>query len=110
MSAGRDVPDTEPRSVPKRLRHQQGVALPQGSDLWDSKKVSTNGAADAHDRPDPLPFHCPVDGRASNPEQVGKLSGAALAALEQGHQMRFLPAIELGLLATQMPFGLCDLH
>jgi len=51
----------------------------------------------------------PVDGRASNPEQVGELSGAALPALKQGHQMRFLSAIELGLPATQTPFGLGDL-
>ena len=98
MSAGRDVPDTEPRSVSKRLRHQQGVAVPQGSDLWDSKKVSTNGAADAHDRPDPLPFHCPADGRAGNAEQVGELSGAVLATIKQSHQVRFLPVIKFGLL------------
>src|SRR5450631_3919494 len=71
---------------------------------------STNGAADTHDRANSLPFDRPVDGRTSNPEQVGELSGAVLAALNQGHQMRLLSAIELGLLATQTPFGLGDLH
>jgi hypothetical protein len=72
--------------------------------------TSTNGAADAHDRPNSFPLHRPVDIGASHAEQVGELSGAVLAALKEGHQMRFLPMVQLWLLATQTPFGLGNLH
>ena len=49
----------------------------------------------------PLWLHCPVDRGADDAEQVGELSGAVLAAIQQGNQVRFLPAIQLELLATQ---------
>ena len=52
----------------------------------------------------------PVDGRASDPEQVGELSGAVLTTFEESDQVRFLPMIQLGLLTTQAPLGLGDLH
>ena len=84
--------------------------LSRKGDLRDSKQVSTNGAADAHDRPNPLPIHCPVDGGAGDAEQVGELSRAVLAAIEQGHQVSFLPTVQLGLLTPRMPLGLGDLH
>jgi hypothetical protein len=52
----------------------------------------------------------PIYGRAGNAEQVGEFSGAVLPALKQCHQMCFLSAVELWLLATQTTFGLGDLH
>ena len=84
--------------------------LSRRGDLRDSKQVSANGAANAHDRQNPLPLHCPVDGGAGDAEQVGELSGAVLATIKQSHQVRFLPVIKFGLLTPQMPFGLGDLH
>jgi hypothetical protein len=47
---------------------------------------------------------------AGDAEQVGELSGAVIAAIEQSQQLRFLSWVELGLLAAQTPFGLGDLH
>ena len=72
-------PTDAPRQ--KRLPHEEGVAVPHGVP-YGTAKLSANGAADTHDRPHSLPFHRPVDGRASNPELVGQLSGAVLAVLE----------------------------
>src|SRR5680860_433467 len=37
----------------------------------------------------PFLLHCPVDGRASDAEQVGELSGAVLPRTTQSHQVRF---------------------
>ena len=49
----------------------------------------------------------PVDGRASDPEQVGELGGAVLT-FEESDQVRFLPMIQLGLLTAKAPLGLGD--
>ena len=95
--------------MPKRVQHEEGAAFRKVCHARQ-QTPSTNGAADTHDRPHWLPLHRPVDGRASDPEQVGVRSSAVLPALKQGHQVRFLPAIELGLLAMQTPFGLGDLY
>jgi hypothetical protein len=51
-----------------------------------------------------------VDGGAGDAEQVGKLSGAVFAAVEQLGQMGLLAMIEFGLLVTQAPFRLGDSH
>jgi len=85
----------------------QRVAL----QVWPAGRrnhVSTRGA-DAYVDASTFSLTRPVDGRAGDPEQVGELSGAVLTTFEQGHQVRFLPVIELGLLTTQTPFGLGDL-
>src|SRR5665811_2325953 len=105
------VPVREPQTAPKGLRHQDGVGCPAG--VWSAglrKQASTNGVADAHGRALPFALHSPVDGRAGDAEQVGELRGAVLTAIEQGHQVRFLPMIQLGLLVAQSTFGLGDLH
>ena len=51
-----------------------------------------------------------VDGGASDNEQVGEFGGAVLPGLEQADQMRFLPGVELGLLAAEPTLGLRYLH
>ena len=71
---------------------------------------SADLGADAYDVASSLSFHGPIDSGAGDAEQVGELSRAVITAFEQSHQVRFLPLIELGLLTTQMPFGLGDLH
>src|SRR5882762_3710980 len=43
-----------------------------------------------------------VDGRAGHAEQIAKLGGGVLAAVQQLDQMGFLARVELGLLAAQM--------
>ena len=63
--------------------------------------MSTNGAADAHDRPNPLPLYCSVNGAAGDAEKVGELNGAVLAALQQG-QVRFLPMAYPGVMAARL--------
>jgi hypothetical protein len=49
-----------------------------------------------------------VHGRPGDAEQVADLGGAVLARLQQRDQMRFLPRVELGLLAPEPAFGLDD--
>jgi hypothetical protein len=73
-------------------------------------QLSTGDHTYVHTGASPLPFHCPVDGGTSDAEQVGEFSGAVVPAVEQSHQMRFLPVVQLGLLAAQPSFGSGDLH
>jgi hypothetical protein len=51
-----------------------------------------------------------IDGGASDAEQIGQFGGAVLALPEEAHQVGVLTRIELGLLAAQLPLGLCDAH
>ena len=102
-------PQWEPRSVPKRLRQPEGVASRRPVACGTPQTRVNQWCCRAHDRANPLSLHCPADSRAGDTEQVGKFSGTVLAAIKQGHQVRFLPVIELGLLTTQTPFGLGDL-
>ena len=71
--------------------------------------MSTRGA-DAYVDASTFSLTRPIDGRASDPEQVGELSGAVLTTFEESDQVRFLPMIQLGLLTAQAPLGLGDLH
>src|ERR1035437_2483261 len=98
------------RSVPKRLRHKRAVLSRRGVPAGHGNHLSADRGADADDVARSLSLHCSVDGGAGDAEQVGELSGAVLAAIEQSHQVSFLPMVQLGLLATQTPFGLGDLH
>src|SRR5664280_2382682 len=87
-----------------------GGCCPAGA--WPAGRrnhVSTRGA-DAYVDASTFSLTRPVDGRASDPEQVGELSGAVLTTFEESDQVRFLPMIQLGLLTTQAPLGLGDLH
>jgi hypothetical protein len=59
---------------------------------------------------DALAFDGAVDRGAADAEEFGHLGGAVLAAVHQRDEVRFLAAVELGLLATQPAFGLGDLH
>jgi hypothetical protein len=70
------------------------------------KHASTIGVPSTHGRAKPFSLHCPVDGRAGDAEQVSELSGGVLPRTTQSHQVRFLPVIQLGLLATQTPLTL----
>jgi hypothetical protein len=85
------------------------VGVPQGVPAGHRNHVSAGGA---HAHADASPFSPTgtVDRPADDTEQVGELFGAALAAIEQGHQVRRLPLIELVLLTTQMSFGPGYLH
>src|SRR5664280_746648 len=94
--------------VGRRLTPAVAV-VPQGYGLRDNNHVSTRGA-DAYVDASTFSLTRPIDGRASDPEQVGELSGAVLTTFEESHQVRFLPMIQLGLLAAQAPLGLGDLH
>ena len=66
--------------------------------------MSTRGAG-AYVDASTLLLTRPVDGRASDPEQVGELSGAVLTTFEESDQVRFLPMIQLGLLTAQLPLA-----
>jgi len=66
------------------------------------RNQSANRADDLA-RASPLSLTGAIDGGAGHAEQLGELSGGVLAALEQGHQVRFLPLIELGLLPRRRP-------
>jgi hypothetical protein len=55
-------------------------------------------------------FDGTVDGRAADPEELGDLGGAVLAAVHQGDEVGFLAAVELGLLSAQPTLGPGDLH
>jgi hypothetical protein len=46
-------------------------------------ELSADRGADAHDVASSLSFHCPLDGRAGDAEQVGELRGAVIAAIGQ---------------------------
>lgn len=61
-------------------------------------------------RGDPLAFDGPVDGGAADAEELGYLEGAVLATVHQGDQVRFLLAVELGLLTAEPALGPGDLH
>src|SRR5664280_273226 len=94
--------------VGRRLTPAVAV-VPQGYGLRDNNHVSTRGA-DAYVDASTFSLTRPVDGRASDPEQVGEVSGAVLTTFEESDQVRFLAMIQLGLLTTQAPLGLGDLH
>ena len=85
------------QAVTESLRRQEDVAVPQGAacGTWQSAN-----RADALARASPLSLTGAINGGAGHAEQVGELSGGVLAAPEQGHQVRFLPLIELGLLTA----------
>jgi hypothetical protein len=85
------------------------VGVPQGVPAGHRNHVS-DGGAHAHADASPFSLTGTVDRRADDIEQVRELYGAALAAIEQGHQVRFLPLIKLGLLTTQTSFGPGYLH
>jgi hypothetical protein len=57
-----------------------------------------------------LAFDGAADRGAADAEEFGNLGGAVLAAVHQRDQVRLLPPVELGLLATQPALGLGDLH
>jgi hypothetical protein len=81
-----------------RRRCPAGVSDPEQPAPWTSAWRS--GLCEVRLRGRPLTFDCPVDRRAANAEQVGHLGGAVLAAVHQRHQVRFLAAVELGLIAA----------
>ena len=70
-----------------------GGCCPAGLRLLDNNHVSTRGG-DAHVDASTFSLTRPVDGRASDPEQVGELSGAVLTTFEESHQVRFLAMIQ----------------
>jgi hypothetical protein len=80
------------------LRSRRGVPAGHRNQLSASDHAQTGAS--------PLPFHCPVDGGTSYAEQVGEFSGAVVPAVEQSHQVRFLPVVQLGLLTRKRPLAL----
>src|SRR5450759_982068 len=106
----RAVPEPERGAVSKCPRPFEGGSSRRGVPAGHRAEPSADRGADAHDLASSLSFHCPVDGRAGDAEQVGELSGAVIAPFEQSHQVRYLSLIELGLLTAQTPFSLGDLH
>jgi len=91
-------------------RRRRGVwAVPQGCGLRDNSTRSVNGANVAEGA-SPLSFKDAIDRGAGDAEQVGQFHGGLLAALEQGHQVRLLALVELGLLPPQRrPLALASL-
>jgi len=81
------------------------VAVRRGVACGTSHHVSTCGD-DAYVDASTFSLTRPVDDRASDPEQVGELSGAVLTTVEESDQVRFLPMIQCGLLTAQAPLAL----
>ena len=75
----------------------------RGAPAGHPTEPSTALGADAQHVARSLTLHRPIDSGAGDAEQIGELSGAVIAALEQSHKVRFLPLIELGLFTAQTP-------
>lgn len=78
------------------------VGVPHGSRLRDADKharsASHRGVGEFGLRGRALPLDRAVDRGTADAEELGDLEGAVLAAVDKGHEVRFLLAAELGLL------------
>jgi hypothetical protein len=82
------------------LLSRRGTACGTRNQSADRAEDLARASALSLTHPSALSLTGAIDGGAGHAEQVGELSGGVLAALEQGHQVRFLPRIELGLLTA----------
>jgi hypothetical protein len=68
------------------------------------------GIREAGSRFNALSLDGAVDRRSTDAEEFGHLEGAVLATVDQGDEVGFLTAVELGLFPAQPALGLGDLH
>ena len=89
------------------LRHERR-RRPDG--VSDSERPAPRGVSGSMPPPpgrpgcDALTFDGPVDGGAADPEQLGDLGGAVLAAVHQRHQMGFLALKQQPITSAEIGF------
>lgn len=95
-----ECPVDEPLAITPHQPAAAAAAVPQ------RMLVCGTGASWRLESRGVAPLQGAVDDGSADAEEVGELSGAVLAGLEQLHQMCFLTRVELGLLAAKPALGL----
>jgi hypothetical protein len=89
------------RRVPWGAGVPWGCRVAEQPAPWSGVSAFRRGLGKAGLGGEALSFDGAVDRGASNAEKLGDLQSAVLAAVHQGDEVRFLLAVELGLLAPQ---------